>query len=112
MRCWQNHLFLLILRWGVFSISHFTKIAIAHSAATGLLLIPMAGMAIGLVSTTTTLVPEMGDKVATLVFAMVAIFETIGPFAAAHAFRMSGEAEKVDYDVSEDEVDDVNLDED
>ena len=61
--------------------------------ATSLLLVPMAGMAIGLVATTANLVPEMGVKVATIVFAMVAVFETIGPFAATKAFFMSNEAQ-------------------
>jgi len=60
--------------------------------ATSLLLTPMAGMAIGLVAATASLIPEMGVKIATIVFAMVAVFETIGPFAATRAFLMSKEA--------------------
>lgn len=86
---------------GVFAISRYTQFARPQSLATSLLLVPMAGMAIGLVTTTTNLVPEVGGKIATFVFAMVAIFETIGPFAAAHAFRMSGEAGKMNDETTE-----------
>ncbi len=36
----------------------------------------------------------MGVKIADTVYAMVAFFETIGPFAVTAAFRMAGEAHK------------------
>lgn len=60
--------------------------------ATGMLLVPMAGLAIGLVQTTIDLMPELGGRVAAIVFGAVAIFETIGPPIAALALRMTGEA--------------------
>lgn len=62
--------------------------------AAGLLLIPMAGLAIGLVQTTTQLAPELGSRVAAVVLAAVAVFETIGPPIAALALRVAGEAGK------------------
>lgn len=62
--------------------------------ASGMLLIPMAGLAIGLVQTTTQLAPELGARVAAIVLAAVAVFETIGPPIAAQALRMAGEAGK------------------
>ncbi len=62
------------------------------AAAGGLLLVPMAGLAIGLVNTTTHLMPELGPQVAAIVMAAVAIFETIGPPITAYALRLSGEA--------------------
>lgn len=65
-----------------------------QSVATGLLLVPMAGLAIGLVQTTTTLMPELGAQMAVLVLAAVAVFETIGPPIAAYALRLSGDAGK------------------
>lgn len=77
---------------GVFSVMPFIKTSRVQSISTGLLLIPMAGMAIGLVSTTSHLVPEMGSRITAIVFAMIAIFETVGPFAAAFALRYCGEA--------------------
>lgn len=63
-----------------------------QSLAAGLLLLPMAGLAIGLVQTTTGLLPEVGAQVAAVVLASVALFETIGPPLAAFAFRYCGEA--------------------
>jgi Kef-type K+ transport system membrane component KefB len=60
--------------------------------ASGLLLVPMAGLAIGLVQTTTQLMPEVGTRVAAIVLAAVAIFETVGPPIAAFAMRFVGEA--------------------
>lgn len=59
-----------------------------------LLLVSMAGMAIGMTATLNDLVPAMGEKVAAIVFVMIAIFETIGPFAAVKAFHLAGEVDK------------------
>ncbi|MDD9900058.1 MAG: cation:proton antiporter [Alphaproteobacteria bacterium] len=77
---------------GVFLVSPFSGFDGQKSAAVGYLLIPMAGMAIGLAATTTDMLPTLGASISSIVFTMVALFETIGPFAAAHAFRMCGEA--------------------
>jgi Kef-type K+ transport system membrane component KefB len=79
----------------VFGISH------RRSFATGLLLIPMAGMAIGLVQTTSGLLPQMGTQVAAVVLAAVAVFETIGPPLTAFALRMSGDARIVEDEGNE-----------
>lgn len=62
------------------------------SLASGMLLIPMAGLAIGLVQTTTQLAPDLGARVSAIVLAAVAVFETIGPPIAAFALKMAGEA--------------------
>lgn len=58
------------------------------------LLCPMAGMAIGLVATLNHLVPEIDTSISVIVFSMVAIFETVGPFMATYAFNYCGEAGK------------------
>lgn len=63
-----------------------------QSVSAGLLLVPMAGLAIGLVQTTASLLPELGAQVSALVLAAVAVFETIGPPIAAMALRLSGDA--------------------
>jgi Kef-type K+ transport system membrane component KefB len=63
-----------------------------QSLASGMLLIPMAGLAIGLVQTITQLAPELGARVAAIVLAAVAVFETVGPPIAALALRLAGEA--------------------
>lgn len=57
----------------------------------GLLLLPMAGMAIGLANTTLAQFPETGALVASVVLAAVAVFETLGPPAVARALRWAGE---------------------
>ena len=59
--------------------------------AAGLLLVPMAGLAIGLVQNTTTLLPDMAGQVGAVVMAAVAVFETLGPPVAAYALRLSGD---------------------
>lgn len=63
-----------------------------QSATTGLLLLPMAGLAIGLANTTVTLFPADGAIVSSIVLASVAILETIGPPIASRALRWSGDA--------------------
>ncbi len=98
-------IFLVIMRFlgkfaGVFFVMPFMQIDRSQFKPTALLLVPMAGMAIGLVATTSSLMPEMGVKIATIVFAMIAVFETIGPFAATKAFHMADEAEKIEEEVS------------
>lgn len=79
---------------GVFAAGYITRADRDESLATGMMLVPMAGMAIGLVTTTNSLSPELGGSIATIIFTMVAIFETAGPFLVAHALRLVGEAEK------------------
>jgi Kef-type K+ transport system membrane component KefB len=59
--------------------------------ASGLLLVPMAGLAIGLVQTTNTLFTEHAKQVSAIVLGAVAVFETIGPPIAKYAFRLCGE---------------------
>jgi len=61
-----------------------------ESAATGLTLIPMAGLAIGLVQTTQELLPAIAGELGAIVLAAVAVFETIGPPLVAYALRLGG----------------------
>ena len=65
---------------GIFTASYLQSITMRQAFSTSLMLVPMAGMAIGLVSTATLLVPSISAEIGTIVFAMVAIFETVGPF--------------------------------
>lgn len=62
-----------------------------QAATTGLLLIPMAGLAIGLADTTLTLFQMEGAVVSSVVLAAVAILETVGPPISAKALRLSGD---------------------
>ncbi|MCJ7558905.1 MAG: cation:proton antiporter, partial [Gammaproteobacteria bacterium] len=63
-----------------------------QAASTGLLLMPMAGLAIGLVQTSERLFPAAAAPVTALVLAAVAIFEFLGPPLVGWALRVVGEA--------------------
>lgn len=60
--------------------------------ASGLLLIPMAGLAIGLVQTSSGLFPNQAATIAAIILGAVTVFEAMGPPIAAFAFRFAGEA--------------------
>ena len=60
--------------------------------SSGLLLIPMAGLAIGLVQTSSGLFPAQAPTIAAIILGAVTVFEAMGPPIAAFAFRFAGEA--------------------
>ena len=64
----------------------------------GLMLTPMAGMAIGLANTMSAQFPVRAAEVVSIVFAAVAVFETIGPPVVARALRWAGEVHGNDED--------------
>lgn len=79
-------------KWlAVYGMVRWQKVAPQPAAATGLLLIPMAGLAIGLAQTADTLFALEAAQLNALVLATVAILETIGPPVAGWAFRLAGE---------------------
>ena len=79
-------------KWfGVGATSLMFRLPVRQSTTTGLLLLPMAGLAIGLVNTTVTLFPQHGAVVSSIVLAAVAVMETLGPPIAARALRLSGD---------------------
>jgi Kef-type K+ transport system membrane component KefB len=67
-----------------------------QAATTGLLLIPMAGLAIGLADTTLTLFQMQGAVVSSVILAAVAVLETVGPPISAKALRLSGDTLSVE----------------
>lgn len=75
-----------------------------QAATTGLLLIPMAGLAIGLADTTLTLFQVQGAVVSSVILAAVAVLETIGPPISAKALRWSGDSLKADAKETTDTV--------
>ncbi len=79
---------------GAHTAGYFRDTPRIESTAITMMLTPMAGMAIGLVATTASLAPEISYKISALVLAMVAAFETIGPFLTAWAIRLTGEESK------------------
>jgi len=63
-----------------------------QAATTGLLLVPMAGLAIGLADTTLSLFQLQGAVVCSVILAAVAVLETVGPPISAKALRWSGDS--------------------
>lgn len=63
-----------------------------QATSMGMMLVPMAGLAIGLAQSLSTQLPELGGQIATIVLAAVAVFETIGPPLTAWAIRHAREA--------------------
>lgn len=63
------------------------------SSTAGLMLIPMAGMAIGLANSTALQFPQAGAVIASVVLAAVAIFETLGPPVVARALYWAQEVQ-------------------
>lgn len=57
----------------------------------GLMLLPMAGMAIGLAQSAASLYPEFARSLSALVLGAISILETIGPIATEYALKRSGE---------------------
>lgn len=82
----------LVKTFGVTAISTLFKRPLREGVSSGLLLIPMAGLAIGLVQTSATLFPQYASMITAIVLGSVTVFETIGPPIAAFAFRFAGEA--------------------
>jgi len=72
-----------------------------QAATTGLLLIPMAGLAIGLANTTLTLFQQQGAVVSSVILAAVAVLETVGPPISAKALRWSGDNIQVDTELAQ-----------
>lgn len=80
-------------KWvGVSAASLAAGLPTRQATTAGLLLIPMAGLAIGLVNTTMQLFPTDGAVVSSVVLAAVAILETIGPPIATRALLWSGDS--------------------
>lgn len=78
--------------FGVTAVSVVQKEPYRVGVSSGLLLIPMAGLAIGLVLTSSYLFPQHAATITAIVLGAVTVFETIGPPIAAFAFRYAGEA--------------------
>lgn len=83
------------VKWStVFTLSHRQGLTPPQANAAGLLLLPMAGLAIGLAQTADRLFALEAEQLNALILATVALLETIGPPVAAWAFRLAGESGK------------------
>ncbi|WP_175330069.1 cation:proton antiporter [Candidatus Ichthyocystis hellenicum] len=70
------------------------QITVAESFYLSLIMVPMAGLAIGLIYTTQGLYPEFSDILVPVVFGSVAVLEGIGPILTEVAFLRLGEIPK------------------
>lgn len=77
---------------GVTATAALLRRPLREGLASGLLLLPMAGMAIGLTQTSSALFPQHASMITAIVLGAVTVFETIGPPIAAFAFRFAGES--------------------
>lgn len=77
---------------GVIGMSSLFREPSRAGVASGMLLMPMAGLAIGLVQTSGSLFPQHAATITAIILGAVTMFETIGPPIAAFAFRFAGEA--------------------
>lgn len=77
---------------GVAAMSAVLRRPLRVGISSGLLLIPMAGLAIGLVQTSGHLFPQYASSITAIVLGAVTAFETIGPPIAVYAFRLAGES--------------------
>lgn len=83
------------VKWStVYGLLRWQGIAPQPATASGLLLLPMAGLAIGLAQTADKLFALDAEALLALVLAAVAILETIGPPLAAWAFHLADEVGK------------------
>lgn len=76
---------------GVVATAHRHQISWRSAAYAGLMLTPMAGLAIGLTQSTYNLYPEFSSDLTALILASVAILETVGPIVTEFALKKSGE---------------------
>lgn len=82
-----------LAKWGmVYQVMRRGGAPVAPAQATGLLLLPMASLAIALARRTALQFPEVAGSVPSIVLASVAALETFGPILSAYAFRLCGEA--------------------
>lgn len=75
----------------VFVMSRLGGFSNTQSLTLGFTLVPMAGLAIGLVQSTSQMYPSFGDTLAAIVLGAVAILETVGPIATELALKRAGE---------------------
>jgi Kef-type K+ transport system membrane component KefB len=72
-------------------VSRHAGLSLRQSSLLGLTLVPMAGLAIGLVQTTSNMYPEFAEALSAMILASVAILETVGPVATEFALKRAGE---------------------
>lgn len=77
---------------GVTAATVLLRKPLRYGISSGLLMVPMAGLAIGLADTSCMMFMDQASLISATVLGAVTMFETIGPPVAAFAFRFSGES--------------------
>lgn len=77
----------------VATVTRLHGFTVQQGTLTGFALLPMAGMAIGLVQSAEALYPEFAVPLSALVLGAVAILETLGPLATEFALKRVGEVD-------------------
>lgn len=88
-------------------MSAFQYKSMQKGMSSGLLLIPMAGLAIGLTIASGNLFPQYASIISAVVLGAVTVFETIGPPIASYAFRLAGETAELQKQESSEEKHDT-----
>ncbi len=76
---------------GVFLFSKSSRLTPPQTWATGLALMPMSGVALGMSFMLINLDPELGSKLITIILGALALMSIIGPIIAQWAFLIVGE---------------------
>lgn len=76
---------------GILAFAPFTGLPLRKAALLGLVLTPMAAVAVVLVQVTSEIYPAFGAQLGAIVLSAVVVLALIGPVAAQFAFRLAGE---------------------
>ncbi len=76
---------------GLLVLKPLSPLSFKQTACLGLTQVPMAGMAIGLTGSLSSLYPMFSQELTSIVLGAVAILESIGPIATEYALKQSGE---------------------
>lgn len=82
-------------KWaGVLLLSRPAGLSVRQGSMLSLTLVPMAGLAIGLVQSTSDMYPDFAETLSVIVLAAVAILETAGPILTEFALKGVGEVKR------------------
>jgi Kef-type K+ transport system membrane component KefB len=76
---------------GLLILAPFSSLSFRQTSLLGLTLVPMAGMAIGLTDSLSSLYPVFSQELTAIVLGSVTILETVGPILTEFALKRAGE---------------------
>jgi Kef-type K+ transport system membrane component KefB len=79
---------------GILVFAPLTGLRVRKAALLGLVLTPMAAVAVVLVQTTSEIYPAFGAELGAIVLSAVVVLAVAGPIAAQFAFRLAGETHR------------------